>query len=112
MKALRSGSKFLVEQEEMSRHQAPQRAMSMHSGNKQPAATHNERADNLRKRIEIEGLKGLNHAAIAESENESESSEVFDMVDKNAFEKLERNFKRSDFYFDQDDSFGKHDDLG
>jgi hypothetical protein len=110
LKALRSG-KFLEEQEEMRRHQAPQRAMSMHSGNKQPA-THNERVDNLRKRIEIENLKGLNHAAIAESENESESSEVFDMVDKSALEKLERNFKRSDFYFDQDDSFGRHDDLG
>ena len=82
----------------------------MHSGNKQ-LASHNERVDNLRKRIEIENLKGLNHAAIAESENESESSDIFDKLDKTALEKLERNFKRSDFYFDQDDSFGMHDDL-
>ena len=68
LKSLKSG-KFLEEQEEeMRRHQAPQRAMSMHSGSssKQPA-THNERVENLRKRIEIENLKGLNHAAIAEN---------------------------------------------
>ena len=37
-------------------------------------------------------------------------SDEFEVVDKAAFEKLERNFKRSDFYFDQDDSFGRHDD--
>ena len=65
----------------------------------------------MRKRIEIESIKGLNHAGIAESEHESQSSDVYDVVDKAAAEKLERNFRRSDFYFDQDDSFTKHDDL-
>lgn len=95
----------------MRRHQAPHRAMSMHSGSKQPA-THSERVDYMRKRIDIENIKGLNHAAIAESDNESESSDIFDKIDKAALDKLEKNFKRSDFYFDQDDSFGRQDNLG
>ena len=51
----------------------------------------------MRKRIEIENIKGLNHGGIAESDHESQSSDVYDVVDKAAFEKLERNFKRSDF---------------
>jgi hypothetical protein len=108
VRALRSG-RFLEEHEEMRRHQAPLRAMSMQGGHKQ-SGTHSERAENMRKRIEIENIKGLNHAGIAESEHESDASDVFDVVDKAAFEKLERNFKRSDFYFDQDDSLGKHED--
>jgi ribosomal protein S19E (S16A) len=81
----------------------------MKGGNKQRGIK-NERARNMRNRIEIKNIKALNHAGIAESEHESDASDVFEVVDKAAFEKLERNFKRSDFYFDQDDSFGKNDD--
>ena len=61
--------------------------------------------ENLRKRIEIENLNGLNHASIAESDNESESSGVDGKLDKATFDQVEQNFKRSDFYFEQDESF-------
>ena len=65
--------------------------------------------ENLKKRIEIENLKGLHHTAIFESENESDSGETPDFVDKAMFEKLDRNFKRTDFYFgNNEDSLAKH----
>jgi hypothetical protein len=52
--------------------------------------------------MEIENLKGLNHTVIDESENESETGETPIMADRALLEKLERNFKRSEFYFDND----------
>lgn len=100
MRALKAG-KFLEEEEEK-HHQAPQRSMSMYA--RQGSSQQNERLENLRKRMEIENIHGLNNAAIIdESDNESGSGDTPQFADKQTFEKLERNFKMTEFYLGNND---------
>lgn len=75
--------------------------MSMTLGHRQSLIHHNERVENLRKRIELESIKGLNQDVIDESENESESEDITSLhQDNELFEKLEQNFRNSEFYLE------------
>jgi hypothetical protein len=77
----------------------------MIQGSKKGITSPNERIENLKKRLEIESLKGLHHNAIYESENESESGDTPVFADRTIFEKLERNFQQTDFFLGNDDDF-------
>ena len=70
----------------------------------------NERLDNLKKRLEIEQLRGITTRDIIQSDGDS-SPGLASSGEKDIVDRITKNFKKSEFSFSQE-TFGAADDIG